>query len=83
MMAAGGAAPPLGFLGDGASRINALASTAAGAGGMGAAPATMAGGGPGALGSGAVDAPFAKRQRMWNAFVMEEQRNGAIRCALT
>lgn len=25
------------------------------------------------------DAPFAKRQRMWNAFVMEEQRNDAVR----
>lgn len=34
-----------------------------------------AAGGP--LGSG--DAPFVKRQRMWNAFVMEEQRNNSIR----
>jgi hypothetical protein len=31
--------------------------------------------------AGAGDAPFAKRQRMWNAFVMEEQRNNAVRCA--
>jgi len=37
-----------------------------------------AAGGP--LGSG--DAPFVKRQRMWNAFVMEEQRNNSIRCGL-
>jgi hypothetical protein len=31
--------------------------------------------------AGAGDAPFVKRQRMWNAFVMEEQRNNAVRCA--
>jgi hypothetical protein len=30
--------------------------------------------------AGAGDAPFVKRQRMWNAFVMEEQRNNAVRC---
>lgn len=29
--------------------------------------------------AGAGDAPFVKRQRMWNAFVMEEQRNNAVR----
>eukprot|EP00879_Flechtneria_rotunda_P022745 GHRR01024022.1.p1 GENE.GHRR01024022.1~~GHRR01024022.1.p1 ORF type:complete len:934 (+),score=353.75 GHRR01024022.1:671-3472(+) len=53
----------LGFLDDSTNRMHNADNTAAG-------PAGAA-----AFG----DAPFVKRQRMWNAFIMEEQRNNAIR----
>ena len=74
---AGARAPGLflggGFLEDATGRM----LNAAGAGGAGGA----AGGGAGDAAGGAADAdaPFAKRQRMWNAFVVEEQRNAAVR----
>lgn len=67
----GGAAAPSSMFGgggqleDGSARLNAAA---------GASAAGLRGGGP--LGR---DAPYAKRQRLWNAAVLEEQGNAAIR----
>lgn len=45
----------------------------------GAAAGSVAGIAPAGMAAAGGDAPFAKRQRMWNAFMMEEQRNSAIR----
>ncbi|KAF8069564.1 NUP155 [Scenedesmus sp. PABB004] len=79
--AAGGAAPGggggggalfLGHLEDGTSRLLNAGNAAAGA-------AAATGGAAGGLAPGGGDAPFVKRQRLWNAFVMEEQRNNAVR----
>lgn len=53
----------------------------AGGAAAGAAGASVAGIAPAGMAAAIGDAPFAKRQRMWNAFVMEEQRNNAVRYA--
>ncbi|KAI8471772.1 MAG: nucleoporin-domain-containing protein [Monoraphidium minutum] len=72
----------MGYLEDATGRmLNAAAAAAPATPGApppsgGAAPFSS----PGlAADAGAASAPFAKRQRMWNAFVVEEQRNAAVR----
>eukprot|EP00878_Enallax_costatus_P016050 GHUV01016827.1.p1 GENE.GHUV01016827.1~~GHUV01016827.1.p1 ORF type:complete len:1150 (+),score=458.72 GHUV01016827.1:567-4016(+) len=63
-----------GYLEDGTNRMHQGGGAAAGAAG-----ASVAGVAPTGMAAAIGDAPFAKRQRMWNAFVMEEQRNNAVR----
>jgi hypothetical protein len=58
----------------------AAAPGAPGAAAASAAPTFLSPNPPAPSASAPVsDAPFAKRQRMWNAFVVEEQRNAAVR----